>query len=72
MKENKTSDAQIRASRKWEEKNREKATLHRNRSTARTFCRKYAEEEDIYELIKIYNDENKNSRNKLELIKKEP
>lgn len=70
MKENKTSEAQIRANRKWEEKNRGKANLHRNRSSARTFCRKYAEEEDIYELIEIYNNENENSKNKLELINK--
>lgn len=69
MKENKTSDAQIRANRRWEEKNRGKATLHRNRSTTRTFCRKYAVEEDIYELIEIYNNENENSINKLKLIK---
>lgn len=46
----KTSDAQKRASRGWEERNRKKATVRGYLRTARTFIRNHAQEEDLQEL----------------------
>lgn len=46
MTENKQTDANKR----WQEKNREHARYLRNRSTARSFIRKQATQEDIEEL----------------------
>ena len=60
MTESKTSDAQIRASRKWEEKNPERKRYLRYKSNARTFVRHWADDEDMQELIDIYKEENKN------------
>ena len=64
MTENKTSDAQARASRKWEEKNPDRKRYLRYRSNARTFVRHWADEEDMQELIEIYKKENENSKKK--------
>nr|DAQ76756.1 MAG TPA: hypothetical protein [Caudoviricetes sp.] len=58
---NKVSDAQKRASRKYEELNREKTRINNYRRTARLFVKSYATEDDMQELIKIYS-ENKNNR----------
>lgn len=49
MTANKLTEAQIRAQRKYDEKNREKRTYSKQRSTARTFIRK-AGKEDLLEL----------------------
>lgn len=57
----KVSEAQKNASRKYEERNREKTRINNYRRTARLFVKSYANEEDIQELIKIYN-ENKDNR----------
>ena len=57
----KVSDAQKKASRKYEERNREKTRTNNYRRTARLFVKLYATEEDMQELIKIYN-ENKDNR----------
>lgn len=57
----KVSDAQKRASRKYEERNREKTRINNYRRTARLFVKSYATEEDMQELIKIYS-ENKDNR----------
>lgn len=46
----KTSDAQRKASRAWEEKNRAKARKDGYRRTARLFIRSHAQEEDLQEL----------------------
>ena len=52
MVENKTSEAQIKASRKWEKKNPGKTRYQRYKSTARTFVRKYAKsDEDVKEML---------------------
>lgn len=60
--ERKTSDAQIRASRRWEEENPEKKRYQRVRSNARTFARKYARSrEEVEELLVIYDEENPNA-----------
>ncbi len=50
MTEKKTSEAQVKASRKWEEKNRKKATIASYKRTARSFIRNHADKEDIEEL----------------------
>ena len=57
----KVSEAQKKASRKYEELNREQTRINNYRRTARLFVKSYANEEDMQELIKIYN-ENKDSR----------
>lgn len=62
MTESKTSDAQIRASRRWEEKNPERKRYLRYKSNARTFVRHWADDEDLQELIEIYKEENKNAK----------
>lgn len=58
---NKVSDSQKRASRKYEERNREKTRINNYRRTARLFVKLYATEEDMKDLIKIYS-ENKDNR----------
>lgn len=62
MTEGKTSEAQVRASRKWEEKNPDRRRYIRYRSNARTFVRYWADNEDIDELLEIYKNENPNSK----------
>lgn len=57
----KVSEAQKKASRKYEELNREQTRINNYRRTARLFVKSYAAEEDMQELIKIYS-ENKDSR----------
>lgn len=60
--EKKTSDAQIRANRKWIENNPEKKRQLRARSNARTFARKYAQNRaEVEELLKIFDEENENA-----------
>lgn len=50
MADNKTSDAQIRASRNWENRNRRKTTIDGYRRTTKMFIRNHASEEDLKEL----------------------
>lgn len=57
----KVSEAQKRASRKYEERNREQTRINSYRRTARLFVKSYATDEDMEELNKIYS-ENKNNR----------
>lgn len=57
----KVSEAQKKASRKYEELNREQTRINNYRRTARLFVKSYATEEDMQELIKIYS-ENKDNR----------
>lgn len=47
---------QTDANKRWQEKNREKARYLRNRSTARSFIRNQATEEDIEELTQLLNE----------------
>lgn len=56
MADKKTSDAQIKASRNWEKKNRRKATIASYRRTARSFIRNHAQQEDIEELRTLLNE----------------
>lgn len=48
--ENKTSAAQVKASRKWEENNRKKATVSSYKRTTKLFIRNHATPEDLAEL----------------------
>ena len=58
---NKVSEAQKKASRKYEELNRKQTRINNYRRTARLFVKSYATEEDMKDLIKIYS-ENKDNR----------
>lgn len=60
---NKTSEAQIRASRKWEENNKERNRYLSARRQARSFIRKYATEEDLKELEELINSKRKEIKN---------
>lgn len=62
MTKGKASEAQRRATKKWEKNNSERMKYLRNRTVARTFVRHYAGEEDLQELIEIFNKENKNAK----------
>ena len=61
MTEGKVSEAQRRATKKWEEKNPERTRYLRYRTTARTFVRHWANDEDLKELIGIFENENENT-----------
>ena len=50
MKENKTSEAQLRASKAWAQRNREKASRGSALRTARAFIRNKAEFSELDEL----------------------
>ena len=60
----KTSEAQRRATKKWEKRNPERKRYLRSRSDARTFVRHLADDEDVAELLEIYKNENPNARKK--------
>lgn len=60
--EDKKKAAQKRADRKWIENNKEHKNYLSYRSSARTFMRHWATKEDVDELLKIFNEENKNSK----------
>ena len=51
--ERKTSEAQIKANKKWIEANREKANYMRCKSSAKSFIRNKATLEDLEELEKL-------------------
>ena len=60
MTTKKTSDAQIRAIKRWRDDNKEANRIASYRSTARTFARHYATAEDMEELQEIFEKENEN------------
>ena len=61
LKELKTSEAQRRATKKWEQNNPEAKRYSRNKGNARTFARKYAKTlEEVEELLEIFKNENPN------------
>ena len=51
--ENKTSDAQIKASRKWEEKNKEKARHGSAKRSAKSFIKNHATLEELDEFEEV-------------------
>lgn len=57
----KTSQAQIKASRNYEKRNKEATRNNSYKRTARLFVKNYATDDDMKELLKIYED-NKNKR----------
>ncbi|MDD7383632.1 MAG: hypothetical protein PUG22_04640 [Peptoniphilaceae bacterium] len=59
MTEDKTSKAQIKASRKWEYKNRKKSTIDNYKRTARMFIKKHAKIEDLDELMGLIEEKKK-------------
>ncbi|MDD7182668.1 MAG: hypothetical protein SPG13_06770 [Peptostreptococcus porci] len=52
----KVSDAQIRASRSWEQKNKEKTKIDTYRRTARLFINNHASLEDLEMLKKLIEE----------------
>jgi hypothetical protein len=58
LNEKKTSDAQLKASRKWQEKNKEHMNYIRKRSAARGFL-KIAQMEDLEELENLIAERKK-------------
>ena len=58
---NKTSQAQINASRNYEKRNKETTRINNYKRAARLFVKSYATDDDMKELLKIYED-NKNKR----------
>ena len=64
MTDSKVSEAQRRATKKWEEQNPEQKRYLRYRSNARTFVRHWAVDADVAELLEIYKNENPNAEKK--------
>lgn len=59
MEDKKTSEAQTKANKKWEEKNREYSSYLKSRSSARSFIRNKATLEDIEEMKKLLDERKK-------------
>ncbi|EGS4878057.1 hypothetical protein V9L50_000454 [Listeria monocytogenes] len=53
MKEKTTSDAQLKANKEWQSKNKEHANYLKSRSAARSFIKNKATLEDLKELEKL-------------------
>lgn len=60
MRENKTSEAQIKAVKKWREKNRKKDKIDTYRRMARLYIRNHAEEENLQEVEEWVDERRKN------------
>lgn len=60
MSEKKTSEAQINATRRWEQKNPDHTRYMAARRQARSFIRNYAKEDDLKELEKLIEARRKN------------
>lgn len=58
----KTTEAQRRASKNYKQRNPEQTRINRYRSNARTFVRHHAKEEDMKELLEIFEKENPNGK----------
>lgn len=54
--EGKLTEAQIRAQKKWDEKNREHSSYLKSRSSARSFIKNKATEEDLKEIENLINE----------------
>ena len=59
MTEQKTSEAQKRATQAYRERNREKTRKQSAKSAARTYINKYCELEDLHELKKLIEEREK-------------
>lgn len=56
MAENKTSKAQLKANKKWNDKNKDKQRIYRYRSYARKYVRDIASVDDLKELQALINE----------------
>ena len=56
MSDNKTSEAQLKAAKKWNDKNKDKQRVYRYRSYARKYVRDIANEDDLKELQALINE----------------
>ncbi|EAA0327042.1 hypothetical protein ATT32_01030 [Listeria monocytogenes] len=56
MKEKTTSDAQMKANKNWQEKNKEHANYLKSRSAARSFIKNKATLEDLEELEQLIKE----------------
>ena len=54
--ENKTSEAQLKAAKKWNDKNKDKQRVYRYRSYARKYVRDIASQDDLLELRKMIDE----------------
>ncbi|RMC50812.1 hypothetical protein [Lactobacillus sp. ESL0225] len=63
MADNKVSEAQRKANKKWDEKNKERKSYINKRSTAKSFILNLATQEDL-ETIKKYVAQRENELNK--------
>lgn len=55
----KVSEAQIRANKKWNEKNKERVKYLKYRSEAKSFIRRFATDSDLDDLEKLISEERK-------------
>lgn len=53
---NKTSEAQLKATKNWQTKNREQSNYTKGKSATKSFIRNKATKEDLQELIQLIND----------------
>ena len=58
------SDAQKRANKKWNEKNKEKMTYFRRKSDSKNFILKYATEEDLDKTLEYIQQRKNELKNK--------
>ena len=63
MADNKVSEAQRKANKKWDEKNKERKSYINKRSTAKSFILNLTTQEDL-ETIKKYVEQRKNELDK--------
>ena len=61
MAENKTSESQLKAAKKWNDKNKDKQRVYRYRSYARKFIRDLATNDDLKELDELIHNRLNNS-----------
>ena len=61
MSDNKTSEAQLRANKKWSDKNKDKQRVYRYRSYARKYVRDIASQDDLLELRKMIDEKLNNN-----------
>lgn len=54
--DNKTSQSQLKATKRWREKNKDKARYNSYKSSAKTFIRNHATLEDIKELRELLQE----------------
>ncbi len=65
----KTSEAQIRANRNWEKRNKDKVRINGYQRSGRTFIRNHATEEDLKEYEKLIRMRREKLNNKDDIDK---